>query len=294
MPWVREGPAERRALPLGPVGCSLTVQSWRAHVRERLVNGWKRRGTSAAIPHAYYVKESDMLRRFAWALSPAALLFALTGPAEAGYTIKSTFNTDAEGWTVVGGSGLSVGYNATGGNPGGYISVTDTIGGTQPWYWSAPDKFLGSMNNFAGGTLSFDLRQHLQPGESVNQYDASDVVLKGGGLTLVHEVHLNPAMDGTWTHYGVDLSEVGWHIGTEAGIAATAADMTQVLSSLTRLGIRGEYQNGPNIGDLDNVVMHNTPEPPSLALMGLGAAGLAGYGWWRRRAGAVPHRLVPA
>jgi hypothetical protein len=94
--------------------------------------------------------------RLQYILPAAPALIALVGPASAG-SVSSTFDTDAEGWGVGNiRSNLSTApdpsnpptYNATGGNPSGYISTTDT---EDIVAFLAPGKFLGNDVGFIGG-----------------------------------------------------------------------------------------------------------------------------------------------
>ena len=131
----------------------------------------------------------------------------------------------------------------------------------------------------------FDLKQ-VFPG-AADQFDAPDVILTGAGLTLAFDLASNPA-NGSWTSYAVPLTSTGWHLGTLAGAAPTAAQFLGVLSNLTALQIRAEYQTGADTGSLDNVFLATAvagpiPEPETYALMllGLGSV-LAAAG--RRRA----------
>ncbi|MGB0384154.1 MAG: Ig-like domain-containing protein [Ardenticatenaceae bacterium] len=176
-----------------------------------------------------------------WSASDAPLV--LMGRAIA----ASTFDANNEGWTIAGGaSGPS--YSPTGGNPDGYISASDAPG--DYWYWQAPAKFLGDLSSAYKGKLSFDLRQS----KTSDQFDLEDIILVGGGLTLVYDTPVNPGT--TWTSYTVPLDETaGWKKDTLNGSAATQAEMLAVLSSLTTLRIRGEYAGGADTGDLDNVVL---------------------------------------
>ncbi len=73
------------------------------------------------------------------------------------------------------------------------------------------------------------------------------------GLTLVYDVPTNPTT--SWKTYTVPLTVQGWHVTTFDGVAATQAQFTQVLSNLTRLRIRGEYNTGEDTGYLDNVYL---------------------------------------
>lgn len=167
-------------------------------------------------------------------------------------SVMSTFDIDDEGWTVSGdaqGSSVIPNYNASGGNPDGYISAQDNVTGGV-WYWKAPAKFLGDISSTYGNTVSFDLRQS----STASQFDAADVILEGGGLKLVFNTLNNPATD--WTSYEVLLTEsAGWKIETLDGVVPTVEQMNIVLSALTALYIRGEFVTGSDRGDLDNVIL---------------------------------------
>jgi len=165
--------------------------------------------------------------------------------------ITNTFDADAEGWAVVGDAqsgSAQPDYSATGGNPGGYTSATDDAQGTF-WYWQAPPKFLGDRTAAYGKLLTFDLKQSAAD----KQLDESDVVLVGGGLTLVFDTSNNPGID--WTNYSIPLQAgAGWKKDSLTGANASEAEIRLVLRSLTALRIRGEYREGPDTGGLDNVV----------------------------------------
>jgi laminin B (domain IV) len=133
-----------------------------------------------------------------------AILLFVAYPLRAAATI-STFNTDTEGWSAVGDVAGPVTWLSSGGNPAGHIELTDqVIGGVT--YFVAPAKFHGNYSSAYGTSLTFDLRQSYTG--SPNQFDDSDVILVGGGLTLVFDTPMNPANNG-WTLYNVPLSFVG-------------------------------------------------------------------------------------
>lgn len=168
----------------------------------------------------------------------------------------STFDADAEGWTVTGdaqGGSPTPNWVPSGGNPGGYVSATDDENGDR-WYWQAPAKFLGNISDAYGYTLRFDLRQSAP----TQQRDAPDVVLKGPGGTFYFDTPNNPGT--TWTSYAVVLSETsGWT--KSDGSIPTQAEMKALLSDVNTLRIRGEYRSGPDTGDLDNVILDGVKTP---------------------------------
>jgi hypothetical protein len=188
------------------------------------------------------------------------LLSARAALADSHVIVSSTFDTDAEGWVVKDLAFPNPGvppaplntftpvYQPTGGNPGGYLSLVDPTANS--WYWYAPAKFLGDRHAAYGGTLSFDL---AVTGTGA-PFDEEDVILVGGGVTVVFTL---PARPGTgFTSYQAMLTEAGWTRDTRSGPAATPADMQTVLGALTDIYIRGEYLlASDDVGRIDNVVM---------------------------------------
>lgn len=166
----------------------------------------------------------------------------------------SAFSTTLEGWETTNGTET---YVSTGGNPGGNLRGTE--GGSGVWYFSAPAAFLGDQSDYYGGSLSFDLKQDI----ATSQFDDIDVMLTGGGLTLVLDVGDNPGTD--WTSYSVNLAlGGGWRIGSLSGSVASEAQIQTVLSDLEKLWIRGEYVNGTtgDASNLDNVALDEKPASP--------------------------------
>jgi hypothetical protein len=197
-----------------------------------------------------------MNRLFTTVALHAAIVFFAAGVAGAA---TSTFDAGTEDWSALGDVAGPVQWSATDGNPGGYITVEDSVTGGVT-YFSAPPAFLGDQTAFLGRALVFDVRQHITG--APNQFQDDDVVLIGGGLTLVHDFLDNPPI-GIWTTYTVPLEPSSWKLGASV---PSAAEFEQVLSALTALHIRAEYQTGADVGDLDNAAF--VPEP-SLASMGL-------------------------
>jgi len=194
----------------------------------------------------------------------AAVGFAISGIASA--AITSTFNADSDGWSAIGDFAAPVQWVATGGNPAGHIEIPDAVlGGVT--FFVAPVKFLGDKSAAIGSALTFDLQQLISGG--ANQFNDSDVVLTGNGITLVYDLPTNPAI-GSWTSYSVPLVASGWTVSSLGGAAASESQFQQVLASLTQLRIRAEYQTGADTGLLDNVSL--VPEPTNVVMLLLGLA----------------------
>jgi hypothetical protein len=205
--------------------------------------------------------------------------FALCAVAAA--TI-STFEANTEGWTAVGDVAGPVTWLSTGGNPAGHIELTDqVIGGVT--YFVAPTSFHGNYNSALGTSLTFDLRQSF-PG-APNQFDAPDIILEGGGLTLLFDTPTNPANNG-WTSYDVPLTDVsGWRVSNLSGPLATQAQILTTLTNITDLQIRAEYQTGADTDSLDNVFLFSAPSsiPDSSSALFMLSLAVSGLGLLRRK-----------
>jgi hypothetical protein len=162
--------------------------------------------------------------------------------------VRNTFNAGAEDGSAVGDVG-ALNFVSNGGNPGGHVSAADTSGGTV-WFWRAPQRVLGNKSSAYGGLLTFDLKQTLEAPLS----GTLDVVLNGGGVTLVFEALRSPGTN--WSAYKVALAEsAGWRKGSPAGPPPTRSEMLRVLASLDALLIQGKQSPEPGLGFLDNVTL---------------------------------------
>jgi len=170
-----------------------------------------------------------------------------SGPAP----VTSSFDEDAEGWTIVGDAQsreVDPDHVAEGGASGGYLEATDDVTGGV-WYWNASDAYLGDKSAYAGGTLAFELRQS----STSSQFDATDVILERGDTRLGYDFGDESTHPGTdWTGYDLALAADGWtNLDTEE--PASTAEFEQVLADLEGLTIRGEYREGSDTGGLDSV-----------------------------------------
>ena len=159
--------------------------------------------------------------------------------------LSSDFAGDAEGWSAPG-EGTAITYFPADDSSDGYICADDRSEQSD-WYFQAPQGWLGDQSAAYGGALRFVLRQSAEDA----QYDADDVLLTGGGITLKYNTAENPRTD--WTLYLVPLVETAGWINTSSGAAPTRDEMITVLSSLSELRIRGEYREGEDTGCLDEV-----------------------------------------
>jgi hypothetical protein len=194
---------------------------------------------------------TNAIRPVCLLLAGVAGLVAAAQPAAAKKHVvvlaQSTFDTNNEDWSTIG-DAFSADYNATGGNPGGFISGVDqSLGST--WYFRAPAKFLGNRLAAYGQTLTYDIIASDVP----DNRGAADVILRGGGITLLYSGVRLPTT--SWSHFSVVIKPgKNWVLG-DTNRKATAKQFKKVLANLEELDIRGEYITGPDTEGLDNVML---------------------------------------
>lgn len=169
------------------------------------------------------------------------------GVLDEGFPIaSSTFDSNNEGWTASGDvASPTPTWLSTGGNPGGCISVADLSQGSL-WYYVAPSKFLGDIQDAYGSNLSFDVFTNYSQG-------GGTVVLVGAGFSLTYVESQKPAVN-IWFHYDIPMTEAGW-VNTADGSAVDQNQFLQVLSAVTSLSIQGEFSDAKDTGRLDNVFL---------------------------------------
>ncbi len=194
----------------------------------------------------------------------------------------STFDTGLDGWTgeILNsgflGSPPSVlgsqtpGYNASGGNPGGYVTMFDVSGSAEP-HFVAPAKFLGNDSAYYGGALAFDLIDNL----GIQTPEPNFVELVGNGHTLFYTDSI-VGPPNTWTSYSIILApSADWRFDNLAsGSIPTVAQFQSVLSNLQELNIEADLANGGDTGGLDNVRL--SPSGPTVPDSGSTMALLGG------------------
>ena len=187
---------------------------------------------------------------------------------------QSTFETDPEGWIVADWNNpdlsaivgtYAVAWNASGGNPGGYISASDPSG---QWFWfSAPAKFLGNQSAAFGSSLQYDVFVDPTAGRPFPV-----VMLTGDGQRLFFE---GGSPTAAFASYSVPMTPKGWRLNDwQGGAEPTDLQMQTVLGSLDGLYISGDWFAGDEVAGLDNVRFGTepsvVPEPCTSALLLLG------------------------
>ena len=206
----------------------------------------------------------------ALALLVAASGFTGCGPGAAGGSgapppIQSSFDTDAAGWMIQGFDTDSMDfdlssknnaneqapaiYDAVGGVTGGAAKREDTFFGRGE-YFGAPQKFLGDLSNYYGGTLRFSIRESV---DDAQPFAAPLVLLDAGGQQWRFDAPATASK--SWIDYIVPLAaDPGW-TRTSDGTPASDVALRAALGNVQALFLRGEFSNSLDDSWLDNVMI---------------------------------------
>jgi hypothetical protein len=115
----------------------------------------------------------------------------------------------------------------------------------------APDKFHGNLLGAYGRSFQFQLSR-IRVADI--QFDNRDVIFKGNDSLIWYKIGL-PSVYPIWTDYSIDITyhEDGWKLDNDE--RASKEDIRNVLSNVSNIYIRGEYDDGGDECGLDNVVL---------------------------------------
>lgn len=213
-------------------------------------------------------------RNIAWGVFLSA---AFICGANVQASVLHTFDTSGQvaGYSKAPGSDASstVTWQATGGNPGGYLRYTEATTGGEDRL-ALPNAFLGDKSGYYGGEFSFDHR--LTGGTSYANTRLNDVEFVGGGFNLIYDL-ATPTLN-TWLSHVLPLDDTGAWVHAGSLVPATASEILTTLSDLTAIYLHADFRLGTTeVSHFDNIRM--VPEPTT---WGLAALGLLGLGLLRR------------
>ena len=137
------------------------------------------------------------------------LILGLIAAQSAAYSqqVVSTFDSNADGWTLYDDGPQQIEWQPTSGNPGGCVRFVDNSQGGVGRF-SAPTKFIGDKSAYYGGTLSFDTFRETS-GEA-----GIDPIVLSGGTTTNFTLSFSPTNIppyATWANYTIPLvASAGW------------------------------------------------------------------------------------
>ena len=188
------------------------------------------------------------MRRLLPCGSAAIFLLALTTLATAQAQVTSTFDSDLEGWLIVGDNNGT--WQPTEGNPGGCLDVNDLAVG-QGNYASAPAAFLGDWSGMgAGDSLRCDIHfENTSGGALLTSSWIFQIQGPGGSAQALLNQPAPP--QGIWTGWAVSLDAADWTV--------QSGTWQDLLADVTSLKITVEYVNGDEEVRLDNVHLTRSP-----------------------------------
>jgi len=165
-------------------------------------------------------------------------------------TISSDFVSGVEGWEIEGDAKGSQGVipnfseiNGVG-NSGYIYAIDDATDGV--WYFLAPSKYLGDKSKFFNGKIEFYL---IQDSLMADQFDDNDLIIEGvSGKKIIYKHENYPTQ--TWTKYQIKLNSDSQWVD-ENGDIASDENIKAILSNITKIMIRGEFEDGLDTGGLD-------------------------------------------
>ncbi len=178
-------------------------------------------------------------------------LFAIASAAPGNAQVISTFDTDLDGWRILGDN--TAVWQAAGGNPGGCLDVNDlAVGSTN--YASAPSKFLGNWSAFTtSDSIFFDIYEVNTSGGA--WIAVHHVRIEGpGGAAWANDVRVvSPPTQGAWIHVRVLLTPAMWTLESGSWLG--------LLANVTSVRIFAEWVDGAETTWLDNIGISRTPVP---------------------------------
>ena len=200
----------------------------------------------------------------------AALVAGLAlGQAHA-KSASSTFDTDADGWTISNYDGIG---SSAATWQAGTLQTGDAFSETS---FRAPVKFIGDWSSAYGTALQFDLTETARDAGADAYYTA---LIASGAQTLYW---YGGAPLPTFTTFVAPLlaTDTRWRLGGSgfnpaSGVAPSETQFLAILGNVTRLQINGEFVTGADNSRLDNVVLGAVPEPETYLMLLGGLAVLA-------------------
>lgn len=188
--------------------------------------------------------------------------------------VSTTFDAGRQDWFDTFGSATGSGalWQSGGGNPGGFIRATDrTDASNTIWYFENNSTFNGDRSSAYQGSLQYDIVRLVNGTALTLNSSNADVLLSGAGMQFMH---VGTVPTTSWSTMTVPLMPSSWTKvsgGVNSGVNPTQTEFLALLSNVTNLRIRGNYNIEVNDSTgLDNVMLvAPVPEPTAILLVGL-------------------------
>lgn len=182
----------------------------------------------------------------------SAILAAMALPASATTMVSSDFEDGTlGGWALSSGSvGFDLINPGSGGNPGGYLQMVDTLAGGAGGLVEAPSQYHGDLSGFT--SVSWDSRSPIT---------ANNIrfIVRGSASTYVYNPGTAGLLANTWQSWTANLDG-----GTGWTQISGSADFMTMLKSVTLFAFTLEIATTiGNEASLDNVKLNPKVQQPS-------------------------------
>ncbi len=176
-----------------------------------------------------------------------------------------TFDAGVEDWTASGGT---LAYVAAGGNPGGFLQLTDTT--TTDMFLIAPknELYSGDLSEYVNGFVQFDARLVGLSGAATPYPSFGRITFSSGRTSASFDLAPLGEPTDEWKTYVARLTSPPWGTSFDAWRA--------ILSNVTFLTVNLESRSPivETVG-FDNFRLSSLPEPGTLTLALIVAVGAA-------------------
>lgn len=199
------------------------------------------------------------------AIACTALVFPATAVAAAG-----DFDAGLEGWTAEGGT---LAHVAAGGNPGGFLQLTDETSSNMFLVAPQNEFYSGNLSGYVNGFVQFDARLVSLSGAATPFTTFGTITFSNGANSASLDLASLGEPTDEWKTYSASLTSPPWGHDFNAWL--------DILSNVTSLTVNLE-SNSPIVETVgfDNFRLSGLPEPGTLALAicAMGAAAFARCG----------------
>jgi hypothetical protein len=163
----------------------------------------------------------------------------------------------------------------------------------QPGYgWVYGQNYLGSSSGSTSTTTPISASTQIQVSNvapTITQIKWDTSVLTGQDFAFTTTATDPGLAGGDKLTFAFDLNGTGqYNDFVQSGGTSAGGTYHFDTAGVHTVGIRVTDSSGDSTYGHFDVQVNTVPEPASLALLGVGAVGLAAYGWRRRRTGRLP------
>ena len=174
----------------------------------------------------------------------------------------SGFDSGFDGWSEgIGNHPSTFTWQASGGNPSGYVKFDNNFGPIASTRMSAPSSFLGDWSAKGVETFSYDIAI-FQTGDYVGSPTAHNVYISGpGGSATFTGPSAGSSPSSDWMNISAGIDESLWSV--------SSGSWSDILSDVTTLEVRMAFYTNISVFEitgLDNPTLSGTSIPAAIPL----------------------------